>query len=139
MAARWVGSDIYAMKTIKLLTLIGAVLVGLGPAVWAGPRGGGGGFAGGGHVGGGGRVGGFAGGGSRYAPAFYGGGFRAGPTFRGWTLLAEVSTHSAPHRNSIMVVIGRLPWRRADSLAQLSGPRAHISADRLRQLGHRTR
>jgi Putative peptidoglycan binding domain len=83
MAVRWVGSDIYAMKTIKLLTLTGAVLVGLAPAVWAGPRGGGGGFAGGGHVGGGGRVGGFAGGGSRYAPAFYGGGFRAGPTFQG--------------------------------------------------------
>ena len=52
MALKWFGSDTYAMKTIRLLSLIGAALVGLGPAVWAGPRGGGGGFTGGGHFGG---------------------------------------------------------------------------------------
>ena len=40
------------MKTIRLLSLIGTALVGLAPAVLAGPHGGGGGFAGGGHFGG---------------------------------------------------------------------------------------
>jgi hypothetical protein len=71
------------MKTITLLGLAGIAFVGLSQPMWAGPRGGGGGFAGGGHVGGGGRVGGFTGGGSRAAPAFYGGGFRGAPAFRG--------------------------------------------------------
>src|SRR5882762_9221323 len=71
------------MKTITLLGLAGIAFVSLSQPMWAGPRGGGGGFAGGGHVGGGGRVGGFAGGGSRAAPAFYGGGFRGAPAFRG--------------------------------------------------------
>jgi len=73
------------MKTITLLGLAGIAFVSLSLSqpTWAGPRGGGGGFAGGGHVGGGGRVGGFAGGGSRAAPAFYGGGFRGGPALRG--------------------------------------------------------
>jgi len=71
------------MKTITLLGLAGIAFVSLSPPTWAGPRGGGAGFAGGGHGGGGGRVGGFAGGGSRAAPAFYGGGFRAAPAFRG--------------------------------------------------------
>jgi Putative peptidoglycan binding domain len=70
------------MKTITLLGLAGIAFVSLIQPTWAGPRGGGGGFAGGGHVGGGGRVGGFAGGGSRAAPAFYGGGFRGAPAFR---------------------------------------------------------
>jgi hypothetical protein len=84
MAMKQVGYDLYAMKTIKVLSLASIALVGLAQLTWAGPHGGGGGFGGGGgHVGGGGRVGGFAGGGSRTAPAFYGGGFRAAPTFRG--------------------------------------------------------
>jgi Putative peptidoglycan binding domain len=69
------------MKRITLLGLAGIALVSLSQPTWAGPRGGGGGFAGG-HIGGGGRVGGFAGGGSRAAPAFYGGGFRGAPAFR---------------------------------------------------------
>jgi hypothetical protein len=69
------------MKRITLLGLAGIAFVSLSQPTWAGPRGGGGGFAGG-HVGGGGRVGGFAGGGSRAAPAFYGGGFRGAPAFR---------------------------------------------------------
>ena len=54
------------------------------------------------------------------------------------TLPAEVSAHQMPHRDSIMVVLARLPWRRGDSLAQSGGPRAHMSADRLRQLGNQT-
>jgi len=87
MAVQWFGSDIYAMKMTRLLSLTGTVLVGFGSAAWAGPHAGGGGFGGGrfggGHIGGGGRVGGFAGGGFRAAPAFYGGGFRAAPTSQG--------------------------------------------------------
>jgi putative peptidoglycan binding protein len=63
MAAKRIGSEIYAMKKNKLLTLIGIALVGLGSTAWAGPHGGGG--------------------GSRGAPAFSGGGFRAAPVFRG--------------------------------------------------------
>jgi hypothetical protein len=66
------------MKTITLLGLAGIAFVSLSQPTWAGPRGGGG-----GHAGGSGRVGGFAGGGSRAAPAFYGGGFRGAPAFRG--------------------------------------------------------
>jgi hypothetical protein len=68
------------MKKNKLLTLIGTALVGLGSTAWAGPHGGGGGFAGGGHFGGG-HFGGYSGG-SRGAPSFSGGGFRAAPVFR---------------------------------------------------------
>ena len=83
MAVKQVGYDLYAMKTIKVISLASIALVGLAQLTWAGPHGGGGGFGGGGHVGGGGRVGGFAGGGSRGAPAFYGGGFQGVPTFRG--------------------------------------------------------
>jgi hypothetical protein len=81
MAAKRIGSEIYAMKKNKLLTLIGTALVGLGSTAWAGPHGGGGGFAGGGHFGGS-HFGGYSGG-SRGAPAFSGGGFRAAPVFRG--------------------------------------------------------
>jgi len=83
MAEQPIGYDLYCMKMITLLGLAGIAFVSLSQPTWAGPRGGGGGFAGGGHVGGGGRVGGFAGGGSRAAPAFYGGGFRGAPAFRG--------------------------------------------------------
>ena len=68
MATTRIGSEIYAMKKNKLLTLIGTVLVGLGPPAWASPHGGG--FGGGGHFSG------FAGGGSRAAPAFHGSGVR---------------------------------------------------------------
>ncbi len=82
MAAQPIGYEVYAMKTITLLGLAGIAFVSLSQPMWAGPRGDGRGFAGGGHVGGGGRVGGFAGGGSRAAPAFYGGGFRGAPAFR---------------------------------------------------------
>ena len=82
MAAQPIGYDLDAMKTITLLGLAGIAFLSLSQPTWAGPRGGGVGFAGGGHGGGGGRVGGFAGGGSRAAPAFYGGGFRGAPAFR---------------------------------------------------------
>jgi hypothetical protein len=71
------------MKRITLLGLAGIAFVSLSQPTWAGPRGGGGGFSGGGHSGGGGRVGGFSGGGSRAAPALYGGGVRTAPAFRG--------------------------------------------------------
>jgi hypothetical protein len=70
------------MKKNKLLTLIGTTLVALGPAAWAGPHGGGGGFGGGGHFGGGGFGGGHFGG--LGGPRFGGAGFRAAPqTFGG--------------------------------------------------------
>jgi hypothetical protein len=74
MASKRIGSEIYFMKKNKLLTLIGTTLVALGPAAWAGPHGGGGGFAGGGHFGGS-HFGGYSGG-PQAAPAFSGGGAR---------------------------------------------------------------
>jgi Putative peptidoglycan binding domain len=83
MAAQPILYEVHVMKTITLLGLAGIAFVSLSQPTWAGPRGGRGGFASGGHAGGGGRVGGFAGGGSRAAPAFYGGGFRGAPAFRG--------------------------------------------------------
>jgi hypothetical protein len=63
------------MKKIKLLNLIGTILVGLSATAWAGPHGGGGGFAGGGHFGGS-HFGGYSGG-SRAAPTFSGAGVRS--------------------------------------------------------------
>src|SRR5438128_11961029 len=71
------------MKNIKLLTLVGTALVGLGPPAWAGPHSGGGGFSGG-HFGGGGRVGGFSGGGYRAAPNTLGGARFGGRSFGGF-------------------------------------------------------
>jgi len=76
------------MKKIKLITLAGTALVGLSQLLWAGPRGGGGGIGGGGHVGGfagGGHVDGFAGGahfGGGHVSS-YAGGFRAAPLSSG--------------------------------------------------------
>ncbi len=63
--------EIYVMKKIRLLYLTGAALVGLGSTAWAGPHGGGGGFAGGGHFSGS-HFGSYAGG-PHAAPAFSGG------------------------------------------------------------------
>ena len=59
------------MKKIRLLSLTGAALVGLGSTAWAGPHGGGGGFVGGGHFSGS-HFGSYAGG-PHAAPAFSGG------------------------------------------------------------------
>jgi Putative peptidoglycan binding domain len=80
MAAKRIGHELSSMKKIKLLSLVSTALVGLTQPVWAGPHGGGGGFAGGGHFGGGGHFsgGGHFGGGFRAAPAFSGGGARFG-------------------------------------------------------------
>jgi len=69
-----IGSEIPAMKKIKLLTLIGSALIALGSSAWAGPRTGGGGFAGGGRFGGS-HFGGSSGA-PRVAPAFPSGGAR---------------------------------------------------------------
>jgi hypothetical protein len=87
MALKWFGSDIYAMKTIRLLSLTGIALVGFVQLTSAGPHTGG---FGGGHFGGGGDFGGshFSGGGIRAAPGFSGGarfgsGYRAAPAFHG--------------------------------------------------------
>lgn len=63
--------EIYVMKKIRLLSLTGAALVGLGSQAWAGPHGGGGGFVGGGHFSGS-HFGSYAGG-PHAAPAFSGG------------------------------------------------------------------
>src|SRR5690242_20354091 len=71
------------MKTINFLGLVSAALIALAFPASAGPRGGGVGFGGSGHVGGVGRPGGFAGGGPRAAPAFHSGDFRTAPSFRG--------------------------------------------------------
>src|SRR5439155_15655094 len=86
MAAKRIGHELSGMKKIKLLSLVSTALVGLAQPVWAGPHGGGGGFAGGGHVGGGGHFSGGAhrGGGFRPAPAFSGGAARlSGRSFGG--------------------------------------------------------
>ena len=67
------------MKKIKLITLAGTALVGLSQLVWAGPRGGGDGIGGAGHVGG------FAGG-ARFGGGHvssYAGGFRGAPLSSG--------------------------------------------------------
>jgi Putative peptidoglycan binding domain len=60
------------MKTLRIFSLVSIALIGLAQPIWAGPRGGGGGFGGGGRSGGGH----FGGGGIRAAPAFSGGGTR---------------------------------------------------------------
>ena len=70
------------MKTITLWGLAGIAFLSLSQPTWAGPRVGGGSFAGGGHVSGGGRVGGFSGGGSRAAPAFHSPGVQGAPALR---------------------------------------------------------
>src|SRR6266516_4365074 len=69
MAAKRIGSEIYAMKKNKLLTLIGTALVGLVPLAWAGPHSGGGGYSGGPHA----------------APAFAGGARFSGRSIGGLT------------------------------------------------------
>jgi Putative peptidoglycan binding domain len=88
----------------KLLSLIASAVIGLGSSAWAGPHGGGGGFAGGGHFGGGGfHGGGFsgvgqaAGGvGARGGGVGFGGmrrdGFRAAPYTYGGTHFAGRSS-----------------------------------------------
>lgn len=143
MAATRIGSEIYAMKKNKLLTLIGTALVGLGPPAWAGPHGGG--FGGGGHFGG------FAGGGSRPAPAFHGGGARVsgrsfgglsgGPRFYyGGTRMSAVRPHrfAATTNRSISPNAGRVAAanrqpNRAGSIAgrnRVSNPRNSTAANR---------
>src|SRR5436189_1710173 len=70
------------MKTITLWGLAGIAFLSLSQPTWAGPRVGGGGFAGSGHVSGGGSAGGFSGGGSRAAPAFHSPGVQGAPALR---------------------------------------------------------
>jgi Putative peptidoglycan binding domain len=72
MAAKRKRNDLWSMKKLKLLSLIGITSIALANAGWAaGHGGGGGGFGGGG----------FSGGGGRARPA--GGGFRGGGGFHG--------------------------------------------------------
>jgi hypothetical protein len=79
MAAKRNRNDLWSMKKVRLLSLVGITSIALTHAAWAGPHGGGGGGFGGGHVGGGGgRAGPVGGGGLR------GGGFHAAaPAFGG--------------------------------------------------------
>jgi hypothetical protein len=81
MALKWFGSDIDAMKTIRLLSLTGTALVGFAQLTSAGPHAGG---VGGGHFGGGGNFGGSHFGGyagvPHAAPAFSGGARFSGPS-----------------------------------------------------------
>jgi hypothetical protein len=77
MAAKRKHNDLWSMKKLKLLSLIGITSIALANAGWAaGHGGGGGGFGGGGFSGGG-----HSGGGGRAGPA--GGGVRGGGGFRG--------------------------------------------------------
>jgi hypothetical protein len=143
MAAKPIGSEIYAMKKNKLLTLIGAALVGVGPPAWAGPHGGG--FGGGGHFGG------FAGGGFRAAPTFHGGGARVsgksfgGPNgaarfYYGGTRMSTVRPHgfTAATSRSISPNAGRVAAanrqpNRVGSIAgqnRVSDPRSSTAANR---------
>src|SRR5438874_11210441 len=73
MAAKRNRNDLWSMKKLRLLSLVGITSIVLTHAAWAGPQGGGGGGFGGGGFSGGGRVG---GGGGRAGPV--GGGFRGG-------------------------------------------------------------
>jgi len=80
MAAKRKRNDLWSMKKLKLLSLIGITSIALANAGWAaGHGGGGGGFGGGGFSGGG-----HGGGGGRAGPAGGGfhGGFRGGAGFR---------------------------------------------------------
>ena len=144
MAAKRIGHELSGMKKIKLLSLVSTALVGLTQPVWAGPHGGGGGFAGGGHFGGGGHFsgGGHFGGGFRAAPAFSGGGARfggrsvggvaRGPQFYyGGSRMSAVRPHGfirqLPDR-SITSYAGRRPatthqLNRVGSMARTSGVR----------------
>src|SRR5260370_41917931 len=85
MAAKRKRNDLWSMKKLKLLSLIGITSIALANAGWAAGHGGGGGgfggggFSGGGHGGGGGRAG-PAGGGVRGGGGFLG---RAGVPSRG--------------------------------------------------------
>jgi Putative peptidoglycan binding domain len=88
MAAKRKHNDLWSMKKLKLLSLIGITSIALANAGWAAGHGGGGGgfggggFSGGGHGGGGGRAGPA---GSGFHGGFHGGaGFRSrGPGFSG--------------------------------------------------------
>src|SRR5437868_8695030 len=71
MAGKRKRNDLWSMKKLKLLSLVGITSIALANAGWAAGHGGGGGFSGGGFHGGGGRAG----------PA--GGGFRGGGRFGG--------------------------------------------------------
>jgi hypothetical protein len=89
MAAKRKRNDLWSMKKLRLLSLVGITSIALTHAAWAGSHGGGGGgfgggFSGGGHSGGGGRAG-PVGGGVRGGGGFRGGaGFRShGPGFSG--------------------------------------------------------
>jgi len=73
MAAKRNRNDLWSMKKLRLLSLVGITSIALTHAAWAGPQGGGGGGFGGGGFSGGGHVG---GGGGRAGPV--GGGFRGG-------------------------------------------------------------
>jgi Putative peptidoglycan binding domain len=85
MAAKRKRNDVWSMKKLKLISLIGITSIALANAGWAaGHGGGGGGFGGGGFSGGGHGGGGGGGGGGRAGPAGGGfhGGFRGGAEFR---------------------------------------------------------
>jgi hypothetical protein len=97
MAAKRNRNDLWSMKKLRLLSLVGITSMALTYAAWAGPHGGGGGFGGGG--GGGGRAGpaggGFRGGGGfGGAPHFSGGPARfGGMRFAGRTGMSPIRPH----------------------------------------------
>src|SRR5882672_2105614 len=85
MAAKRKRNDLWSMKKLKLLSLIGITSIALVHAGWAAGHGGGGGGFGGGGFSGGGHAGG-GGGGARFGGGHFGGGagFRSrGPGFSG--------------------------------------------------------
>src|SRR4029078_2650912 len=84
MARKPKSNDVYSMKKLRLLSLVGITSFALAHAGLAAGHGGGGGFHGGGHF-----HGGFAGGG------FHGGGFRGGQfsSMRGGHMLGRSGIH----------------------------------------------
>src|SRR5438093_3600501 len=81
VTAKRIGCEVHVMKKNRLLGLIVTAVVGLCSSAWAGPHGGGGGFAGGGHFGGGG----FGGAAFHAAPQRFGATHFAGRSFGGPT------------------------------------------------------
>src|ERR1700720_915784 len=75
MVAKRKRNDLWSMKKLRLLSLVGITSIALTMAAWAGPHGGGGGGFGGGGFSGGGHAG---SGGGRAGPVGGGGGFRGG-------------------------------------------------------------
>jgi hypothetical protein len=120
-----IGSEIRAMETAKLFTLIATALAGLVPLAWAGPHGGEGGFAGGAHFGGS-HFGGYSGA-PRGVPGFSGGARFSGQGIGGlsrsqqqFSYYGDARTSSLAPRSLIRQLPNRSITRYSESAAAIS-------------------